>query len=106
MFDMQKMMQQAQAVQNVVLELQEKFKVIEVHGESGGGMVKATMTCDGRLKSVSVDDSLMGNDKETLEDLVVAAVNDASDAKEQEIQKQTADAMKDMGLPADTKLPF
>ena len=105
MINIQKMMQQAQQVQFMMQELQEKLKDIEVNGEAGGGLVKVLMTCDGRIKSIDIDPSAT-EDKETMEDLVAAAVNNATEAKEERVQNETATIMEDMGLPADAKLPF
>lgn len=106
MFNMQDMMQQAQKVQGAVQELQEKFKIIEVEGQSGGGLVSVRMTCDGRMQGITIDPSLMTSDKETLEDLIVAATNNARDTKEQRIQTETEEAMKQLGLPQGVKLPI
>jgi len=63
------------------------------------------MNCDGRVRNIAVDDSVM-EDKETLEDLITAAINNATEAREKRIQQETEKAMKELGLPADTKLPF
>ena len=88
--DIQKMMEQAQQVQFKLQELQEKFKDINVEGQSGGGMVKVVMSCAGVVKSLDVDPSLIdGGDKETLEDLVVAAMNKASEAREAKVQEES-----------------
>lgn len=105
MINIQKMMQQAQQVQFKMQELQEKLKDLDVIGEAGGGLVKVVMTGDGRLKGVDIDPSAM-EDKETLEDLIVAAVNNAAEAKEALIQDETKKMMEGMGLPEDTQLPF
>jgi DNA-binding YbaB/EbfC family protein len=104
MINIQKMMQQAQQVQFKMQELQEKLKEIDVHGEAGG-LVKVVMSCDGRVKSIDIDPSAV-EDKETMEDLVVAAVNNAGEAREERVQQETAAIMENMGLPADAKLPF
>jgi len=100
MFDMKKMMEQAQQVQFKLQELQEKFKEIFVEGEAGGGMVKVTMSCAGVVKSIAIDETLM-TDKETLEDLVTAAVNKANDAKEARVQKESQSMMAQSGLNPD-----
>lgn len=107
MINVQKMMQQAQMVQQKLQEMQEKFRDIEVHGESGGGIVKVTMTCVGEVRAIDIDTSIINPDeKETLEDLIIAALNNAADAKEDRIQKETAAMMREMGLPEGTELPF
>lgn len=107
MINVQKMMQQAQMVQQKLQEMQEKFRDIYVTGESGGGLVKVTMNCVGDVQSIDIDPSVIdSNDKETLEDLIVAAMNSAADAKEERIQSETASMMKELGLPEDAGLPF
>tara|TARA_R110002072_G_scaffold187598_4_gene344418 strand:+ start:1154 stop:1480 length:327 start_codon:yes stop_codon:yes gene_type:complete len=108
MFNMQKMMKQAQEMQFKLQEVQEKLKDIEVEADAGGGMVKITMSCAGNTTKVSIDDSLMGSDKETLEDLLVAAMNNANDVKDERIKKETQAMMEGLGLPADAAggLPF
>lgn len=106
MMNFQQMMQQAQEMQQKIQQMQEKLGEVEVHGESGGGMVKVTMTCAGRVVSVKVDTSLMSSDKETLEDLIVAAVNNATATKDEKIKTETRSMMESMGLPSDINLPF
>lgn len=110
MINIQKMMQQAQQVQFKLQEMQEKFKDLEVQGESGGGLVKITMNCVGEMRKLDIDPSLLSSDdKETLEDLIIAAVNNASDAKDERVQSETKKMMADMGLPEDAAaggLPF
>lgn len=105
MINFKEMMQQAQQMQFKLQEMQEKLKDIDVEGEAGGGMVKAVISCAGEVRSVAVDPSVM-DDKETMEDLIVAALNNANEAKEEKIKQETADMMQGMGLPEDTKLPF
>lgn len=102
----QQMMKQAQEMQLKIQQMQQKLGDVEVQGESGGGMVKVTMTCSGRLVRISIDNSLMGSDKETLEDLVVAAVNKATEAKDGRIKEETRAMMEGLGLPSDMSLPF
>jgi DNA-binding YbaB/EbfC family protein len=107
MFDMKNMMQQAQQMQFKMAELQEKFKEIFVDGESGGGMVKVNMACSGDIKSIAIDPAVIDpEDKETLEDLVLAAINSAMKAKEDKVMEETQASMQAMGLPAGTKMPF
>jgi DNA-binding YbaB/EbfC family protein len=107
MFDMKNMMQQAQQMQFKMAELQEKFKEIFVDGESGGGMVKVNMACNGEIKAITIDPAVIDPaEKETLEDLVLAAINNATDAKEAKVLQETQAGMEAMGLPAGTKLPF
>lgn len=106
MMNFQKMMKQAQEMQFKLQEVQEKLKDIEVHGDAGGGLVKVTMTCDGKVRKVDIDDSLMESDKETLEDLIAAAVNNANEAKDEKVQDETKTMMTDLGLPADAVKDF
>ncbi len=107
MFNMQKMMKQAQEMQFKLQEVQEKLKDIEVEAESGGGMVKVTMRCDGDVTKINIDESLIGSDKETLEDLIAAAVNNANATKDDRIKSETKAMMDSLGLPSDgSGLPF
>ncbi len=108
--DFQKMMQQAQQMQSKLQELQEKLADIEVGGESGGGLVRVVMTCDGTVQGIAIDPSLIDPKQcETLEDLVVAAVNSAAANKDSKIQDETRGMMKALGLPENAAaggLPF
>ncbi len=100
------MMKQAQLVQENMKQMQEKLATIEVEGQSGAGMVKVVMTCRHDVKSVSIDDSLVGDDKEMLEDLVAAAFNDAVRRVESTTQTKMAELTSGLGLPPGIKLPF
>jgi DNA-binding YbaB/EbfC family protein len=99
-------MKQAQAVQENMAKAQAEIANMEVIGQSGGGLVKVTMAGSHAVKRVEIDDSLLSDDKEMLEDLVAAAINDAVHA----IEKQTKDTMSSvtggLNLPAGFKLPF
>jgi len=107
MINFKQMMQQAQQMQFKLQEVQEKLKEISVQGESGGGLVKITMNCAGVTDSVSIDPSLIkADDKETLEDLIVLAMNATNEIKETKIRTETEKMMAQLGLPKDTKLPF
>lgn len=106
MMNFQKMMQQAQQMQFKLQEMQEKLGDIEVDGEAGGGMVKARMTCKGELIGLEIDPAVVSiDDKETMEDLIVAAVNNANAAKEDRVKAETQAMMESLGLPAGTQLP-
>lgn len=105
MLNFQKMMQQAQQMQFKLQEMQEKLADIEVEGQSGGGLVKVRMNCRGDMTGLEIDPSILG-DKETAEDLIIAAVNSANAAKEAKIKDETAQMMQSMGLPAGAQLPF
>ncbi len=99
MLDFKKMMEQAQQMQFKMQELQEKFKDIEVEGQAGGGLVKVTLSCTGVVKSIKIDDSLIKpDDREMLEDLVAAAVNQANEAREARVQEETQNLMGSAGL--------
>lgn len=104
--DIQKMMKQAQEMQFRIQEIQEKLTEIEVEGESGGGLVKIVITCAGKARKVQIDSSLIEGDKETLEDLIVAAMNNANQAKDDRIKSETKNMMEGMGLPTDLNLPM
>lgn len=99
------MMKQAQMMQENMKRLQEQLGSLEVEGQSGSGMVKVTMTCKHEMRRVSIDASLMG-DREMLEDLLVAAFNDASQKAEATVQEKMGALTAGMGLPAGLKLPF
>lgn len=106
MFNVKEMMQQAQQMQFKMQELQEKFKDIDIDAEAGGGLVKIRMSCAGVVKALFIDQSLVdGGSKDVIEDLVIAAVNLANDAKDARIREETEAMMRRMGLPADMKLP-
>jgi len=98
------LMKQAQAMQDNLKKPQEELGNIEVTGESGSGMVKVLMTCKHDVKRVTIDPSLLADDKDMLEDLVAAAFNDAvrkaAETSEAKMSKLTA------GLPPGLKLPF
>jgi len=99
-------MKQAQQVQENMRKLQEQFNSMEVEGQSGGGMVKVTMTCRHDVKRVNIDPSLLADDKEMLEDLVAAAINDAARKVEATVQEKMAALTGGLGLPPGMTLPF
>jgi len=101
-----KLMKQAQEMQENMKKAQEELAKMEVTGQSGGGMVTVVMTGRHDVKRVAVDDSLMGDDKEMLEDLLAAAVNDAVRQVEAQTQDKMAGMTAGMNLPGDFKLPF
>ena len=100
------LMKQAQQMQENMRKLQEQLASIEVEGQSGAGMVKVTMTCKHDVKRVSIAPSLLGDDKEMLEDLVAAAVNDAARKVESAVQEKMAALTGGLGLPPGMQLPF
>ena len=99
------LMKQAQQMQENMKKAQEQLATIEVEGQSGAGMVKVVMTCQHDIKRVSIDDSVM-DDKEMLEDLVAAAVNDAVRRGEALSQEKMAGFTAGLNLPPGLKLPF
>lgn len=99
-------MKQAQAMQEQMQKAQEELLSIEVTGESGAGMVKVTMTCRHDVKRVEIDPGLLGDDKDMLEDLIAAAVNDANRRVEEKTKEKMAGMTAGLGLPPGMKLPF
>jgi DNA-binding YbaB/EbfC family protein len=105
--DMAKLMQQAKQMQEKLGEAQERVAQIEAEGAAGAGMVRAAVTGKGELKRLSIDESLMTpGDREVLEDLVVAAVNDAQAKAQEAAQAEMAKLTEGMALPPGMKLPF
>ncbi|WP_430462597.1 YbaB/EbfC family nucleoid-associated protein [Thalassolituus sp. LLYu03] len=100
------LMKQAQKMQEQLQKAQAQIADAEVTGESGAGLVKVVMNGRHDVKRVLLDDSVMSEDKEMLEDLLAAAVNDAVRKIEQQSQEQMAKVTSGMGLPAGMKLPF
>ena len=101
-----KLMKQAQEMQANMQKAQEELANMEVTGESGGGLISVVMTGRHDVKRVSIDDSLMGDDKEMLEDLLAAAVNDAVRQVERTSQDKMSGMTEGMNLPGGMKLPF
>jgi DNA-binding YbaB/EbfC family protein len=99
--EMGNMMKQAQQMQANMEKAQQELALMEVTGQAGGGMVKITMTGKHDVKRVSIEDALFEDDKEMLEDLIAAAVNDAV----RQVEKTSQDRMAGM-MPAGMKLPF
>ena len=100
------LMKQAQQMQSNLQKAQEELANLEVVGEAGGGMVNVTMTGRHDVRRVSIDSTLMQEDKEMLEDLIAAAVNDAVHKVEKASQERMADLTTGMNLPPGMKLPF
>src|SRR6059058_4640137 len=100
------LMKQAQAMQDNMKKMQEQLALIEVEGQSGAGMVKIVMTCKNDVKRVSIDPSLLADDKDMLEDLVAAAFNDAVRKAEATTQEKMAGISAGLPLPPGFKLPF
>ena len=100
------LMRQAQQMQENMKKAQDALADILVEGASGGSLVKVTMTCRHDVKRVTIDPSLLADDKEMLEDLVAAAFNDALRKAEATSQEKMAGATAGMPLPPGRKLPF
>ncbi len=100
------LMKQAQKIQAEMAKAQEELARAEVTGESGGGLVKVTMNGRHEVRRVEIDDSLMGDDKEMLEDLLAAAINDAVHRIEEQTREQMSSLTAGLPLPPGMKLPF
>jgi len=100
------LMKQAQQMQTNMQKMQEDLAQLEVRGEAGAGLISVVMNGRHDVKHVSIDDSLMKEDKEMLEDLLAAAVNDAVRKVETQNRERMAKMTSSMGLPADFKMPF
>jgi DNA-binding YbaB/EbfC family protein len=100
------LMKQAQQMQENLKKAQEEIAAMEVEGQAGAGMVKVIMTGRHDVKRVSIDPSLMGDDKDMLEDLIAAAVNDAVRRVETLTQEKMGGLTSGFGLPPGMKLPF
>lgn len=100
------LMKQAQKMQEDMQKAQEEVANLEVEGQAGGGMVKVVMNGRHEIRKVSLDDSLMQDEKEMIEDLLAAAVNDAVRRVEQQTQEKMAGVTAGLNLPGGMKLPF
>jgi DNA-binding YbaB/EbfC family protein len=100
------LMKQAQAMQDNMKKMQDQLATIEVEGQAGAGMVKVLMTCKNDVKRVSIDPSLLGEDKDMLEDLVAAAFNDAVRKAETTTNEKMSGMTAGLPLPPGFKLPF
>ena len=101
-----KLMKQAQEMQANMQKAQEELANMEVTGQAGGGMVSVVMTGRHDVKRVNIDDSLMGDDKEMLEDLLAAAVNDAVRQIESTSSEKMSGMTAGLNLPGGFKMPF
>jgi hypothetical protein len=100
------LMKQAQQMQENMRKAQEELANIDVDGQSGAGLVKVTMSCKFKVKKVAIDPSLLGEDKDMLEDLVMAAMNDAVAKAEATTQAKMAGFTAGLNLPPGMGLPF
>ncbi len=104
--NMNELMKQAQAMQEKMQKMQEEVAKLEVTGESGAGLVKIIMNGRHDVRSVNIDNSLLSEDKEILEDLIAAAINDAVRKVETNSQEQMQKLTGGMQLPPGLKMPF
>ena len=101
------MMKQAQEMQSKMSEMQDKLSELEVTGSSGGGLVEITMSGKHQVKSLKIDESLVDKDNiEVLEDLAVAAINDARTKVDNAVNEKMSELTGGLQLPAGLKLPF
>jgi DNA-binding YbaB/EbfC family protein len=100
------LMKQAQAMQDNLKRAQDELALTEVEGQSGAGLVRITMTCKHDVRRVAIDQSLLGEDRDMLEDLVAAAFNDAVRRAEQVSSEKMSRVTAGMPLPPGMKLPF
>jgi DNA-binding YbaB/EbfC family protein len=99
-------MQQAQKMQEDLKKAQEELAMMQVQGESGGGLVTIVMTGKREARKVTIDDSLLGEDKDMLEDLVAAAINDAVNKVAKMKKEKMSDITSGIPLPPGFQLPF
>ena len=105
--DMAGMMKKAQEMQTKMAQMQEDLHNVTVVGESGAGLVKATATAKGDLKALDIDPSIFnGDEKEVVEDLILAAIKDAQAKAAAKAEEEMARLTDGLGLPKDMKLPF
>ena len=100
------LMKQAQAMQDNLKKVQDELGSIEVEGQSGAGLVKITMTCKHEVRRVTIDPSLLADDKDMLEDMVAAAFNDALRVAEEVSSAKMSKVTAGMPLPPGMKMPF
>ena len=100
------LMKQAQQMQENMKKAQEELALTEVEGQAGAGLVKALITCTFAVKKVTIDPTLLGEDKDMLEDLVMAAMNDAVAKAEAATQAKMSGFTAGLNLPPGMGLPF
>ena len=101
------MMKKAQEMQKKMQEIQDSLSNLEVEGTSGGGIVKVIMNCKNEVKKIDIDPSIIKNDeKEVMEDLIIAALNDAKSKAEEKSQEEMKKLTGGLGLPPGMKMPF
>jgi DNA-binding YbaB/EbfC family protein len=100
------LMRQAQEMQANMQKAQAELAAVEVEGAAGGGMVKIVANCKHEVRRVTIEESLLGEDKDMLEDLIAAACNDLNRKIEQAVQDKLSSVTDGLGLPPGIKLPF
>lgn len=100
------LMKQAQAMQENMQKIQDELAAQEVEGQAGGGMVRVVGTCKHEIRRVEIEPELMGDDKDLLEDLIAAAVNDLNRKIEETVQARMSSVTGGLALPEGMKLPF
>ena len=100
------LMKQAQQMQEEMQKAQDEIAAMEIEGKSGGGLFSVTLTGSHECRRVHIDDSLVGDDKDMLEDLVSAAINDAAQKVASTTKEKMSGLTSGMNLPAGMKLPF
>ena len=101
------MMKKAQEMQKKMQEIQDSLSNLEVEGTSGGGIVKIVMNCKNEVKKIELDPSIIKQEeKQMMEDLIVAALNDAKTKAEEKSKEEMAKLTGDLGLPPGMKMPF
>ena len=100
------LMKQAQQMQENMKRMQEQLAQVEVEGQSGAGLVKVTITCRNDVKRIAIDPGLLADDKDMLEDLIVAAMNDALRKAEQTASEKMGSVTSGLPLPPGFKMPF
>ncbi|MGE3161805.1 MAG: YbaB/EbfC family nucleoid-associated protein [Burkholderiales bacterium] len=100
------LMKQAQMMQENMRRMQEQLAAVEVEGQAGSGAVKVLMSCRHEVRKVTIDPSLTAEDREMLEDLLVAAFNDAARKVEATVSERMSGVTAGLGLPPGLKLPF
>ncbi len=107
MRDMLGLMKQAQAMQEKIQEMQAEMDRLEVEGQSGGGMVRVTLSAKGHLKNIAIDDQLLkADEKQILEDLIITAHEDARKKSERLMEEKMQGMTAGLALPPGMKLPF
>ncbi len=104
--DISQLMKQAQKMQAEMQKAQAELADLEVQGEAGGGLVRVRMSCSQQVRAIQIDPSLLADDREMLEDVLVAAFNDALRKVERTTQERFSGLTSGMGLPGGFKLPF